>query len=365
VREEDTLQKHYVGVYDPKTGKLEVIEARKMEVRAAVRAHQATEEQVHKVGLEMEGRLSLLLTANSSSPQNALQSRIELGQLFGTKKARKAIASQSENAIGPSRAERGTATKLSATDSAVMSLMSAATNGMATAAELQEEADASKPRPKANLAATDVNDVYTPDNLLGVDMLKHIPIMDWTTAIAAKREIVVGSRHVAARIQREADNIVNLKLLRYMQLLIDFISATRVAYGGTRKLPKRDVLRDALGSSGGGAMPEAVVESVKRRFSTAGAMSRFQADLLITHVCALAMAVDHFEVGVYELQEDLKLEGREMAKYFREIGARVAPLTDAQRRAMKLDKAAGAQRQVAKLKIPLEFPKASAGRKKR
>lgn len=358
------MQKHYVGVYDPKTGKLEVIEARKMEVRAAVTEHQATDEQVHKVGLRMDDGLSpSLLTANFlSSSQSALQSRIELGQLFGTKKARKAIASQSENAIGPSRAERGTGMKMSATDSAVMSLMAAATKGMATAAELQEEADASKPRPKANLAATDINEVYTPDSLLGVDMLKHIPIMDWTTAIAAKQEIVVGSRHVAARIQREANNLVNLKLLRYMQLLLDFISASRVGYGGTRKLPKREVLREALG---GGAMPEAVVESVKRRFSTAGTMSRFQADLLITHVCALASVVDHFEVGVYELQEDLKLEGKEMAKYFREIGARVAPLTDAQRRAMKLDKAAGAQRQVAKLKIPLEFPKASAGRKKR
>lgn len=49
VREEETQQRHYVGVYDPATGKLEVTEARKMEVRAAVREHQATEEQVHQV----------------------------------------------------------------------------------------------------------------------------------------------------------------------------------------------------------------------------------------------------------------------------------------------------------------------------
>ncbi len=42
----DTLLKHYVGVYDPKTGKLDLMEARKMVVRGSVRAHQAAEQDV-------------------------------------------------------------------------------------------------------------------------------------------------------------------------------------------------------------------------------------------------------------------------------------------------------------------------------
>lgn len=40
----DALLKHYLGVYDPKTGKLEVVEARKMVVRGSVRNHQARAE---------------------------------------------------------------------------------------------------------------------------------------------------------------------------------------------------------------------------------------------------------------------------------------------------------------------------------
>jgi DNA-directed RNA polymerase I subunit RPA49 len=40
----DTLLKHYIGVYDPETGKMEVMEARKVVVRGVVRAHQATAE---------------------------------------------------------------------------------------------------------------------------------------------------------------------------------------------------------------------------------------------------------------------------------------------------------------------------------
>jgi DNA-directed RNA polymerase I subunit RPA49 len=52
----DCLLKHYVGVYDPETGKLEVMEARKMVVRGTVRSQQAApeamaERAVGKVGI--------------------------------------------------------------------------------------------------------------------------------------------------------------------------------------------------------------------------------------------------------------------------------------------------------------------------
>lgn len=38
--------KYYVGVYDPETGKLDVMEARSMVVRGTVRAHQPTEKDL-------------------------------------------------------------------------------------------------------------------------------------------------------------------------------------------------------------------------------------------------------------------------------------------------------------------------------
>lgn len=39
------LLKHYVGVYDPKTGDLQVTEARKIVVRGTVRAHDEVGEE--------------------------------------------------------------------------------------------------------------------------------------------------------------------------------------------------------------------------------------------------------------------------------------------------------------------------------
>jgi DNA-directed RNA polymerase I subunit RPA49 len=352
VREEDTLQKHYVGVYDPKTGKLDVTEARKMGVRAVVRAHEATGEQIRQVGLNPEGLYSC-----ANSVQTAAKSRAELA-IFGTKKARKALASQTDNAIGPAKAQRPEGTKVTATTAAVMASMADATGGMATAEELQQEADASKPRPQPNLNATDVKDVYTVDSLVGADTLKHIPVMDWVQAIAEEKEIVVNSRYVAHRIQAQASNIEKLKILRYMLLLIDFYLVTRPGRDGGRMLPKRDAVKAALGG-----VPEAVVESIKRRFAEGGAMPRFKVDLLITHICALACVVDHYEVDMFDLQEDLRLQTAEMSKYFREIGARISALSETQRRTLQLDKATAAQRRVAKLKMPLDFPKVAYARK--
>ena len=40
----DSLLKHYLGVFDPKTGDLQVIEAKKMVIRGLVRSQHAPEE---------------------------------------------------------------------------------------------------------------------------------------------------------------------------------------------------------------------------------------------------------------------------------------------------------------------------------
>jgi hypothetical protein len=40
--------KHYVGVYDPKTGKLEIMEARRLTVRGVVRSQEAAPEALQE-----------------------------------------------------------------------------------------------------------------------------------------------------------------------------------------------------------------------------------------------------------------------------------------------------------------------------
>ncbi|KAJ3496539.1 hypothetical protein NLG97_g2583 [Lecanicillium saksenae] len=81
VREDDSepgskaLLNHFVGIYDPKTGKMEVVEAKKMVMRGAVRAKQASADAMEE----------------KDTKQSMMELKTDLGQTFGTKKARKVI----------------------------------------------------------------------------------------------------------------------------------------------------------------------------------------------------------------------------------------------------------------------------------
>jgi hypothetical protein len=60
----DSLLKHYVGAYDPATGTLQIMEARKMVVRGTVRSHEAAPESIEEkeimtVGFTLVNRMSL------------------------------------------------------------------------------------------------------------------------------------------------------------------------------------------------------------------------------------------------------------------------------------------------------------------
>jgi DNA-directed RNA polymerase I subunit RPA49 len=225
--------------------------------------------------------------------------------------------------------------------------------------ELAVMIDLGKPRPKANMKELDPQKVYTVENVVGLDTMKLIPVRQWVESIKAKRDVRTSSRFVARRVQNQASNTEKLKLLRYMLLLLDFYNNSSPIRGG-RKLPKREDLKKILGD-----VPEAVLEGVKRKFSQGGTMNKAMANSLIMHLCALACMVDNCEVDTWDLKEDLKLETKEMSLYFHEVGAKITTLGDAERKRLGLEKAAAAQHRVAKLKVPLDFPKTPQGKKRR
>ncbi|RFU26890.1 hypothetical protein B7463_g9438, partial [Scytalidium lignicola] len=337
----DSFLKHYVGVYNPETGELELMEARKMTVRGLVKSQAAPPEE--------------------ESAKNTRELRNDLGQTFGTKKARKAIASVTENAIAPGRAARraeGQPAKLDSTASAIMASMAEATAEMATRDQLAREADAAKPRPVANFDAQEPKDVYTLDSLIGEDILKLIPVLEWQEKVKNKKEVVLPSRFVAERISLLVQDARRLRALRYLFCLLKFYTSAK-PNRSERFLPKRPELKKALGD-----VPEAVLESIRRRFSDGSRMSRFHADLLITHACALALVLDNFETDVYMFKDELQLEMKPMQQYFKEVGATITAMPEAKRIARGLEKPAAAQHKFAKLRVPLKFPEVNFVRRR-
>lgn len=191
--------------------------------------------------------------------------RQTLGLEFGTKKARKAIASLTENAIAPTRAgpdgAQATADPLAA---ATLDSISANTASMPTRESLQAAVDASKPRPPANLAATTPAEVYTPEALIGAEELKMVGVKEWMDAFENKEDVKTHSRFVSRRLRglAERKDGKGLKVLRYLLLLLDFYAALKAGRGGGRRLPPKEELAKKMGG-----VQSALVEGVRRRFA--------------------------------------------------------------------------------------------------
>lgn len=325
------LVNHFVGVYDPATGKMQVIEAKKMVVRGAVRAKQASASAMEEKGQK----------------QSMMDLKTDLGQTFGTKKARKVINERVLNAISPQKQPGDKPTEIDGASRAVLDSVGQLTTDMATREELQAVVDEAKPVPVANMEAEEIQDVYEPNVIIGSDILNLVPIREWQEKVRHKEGVQTPSRFVASRVNALAANesaTKRLRVLRYLSFVLVFYLLTKPGRAkGTRRIPPREKLKELLSPA-----PEAVIENIRRKFSDAGEMRKFHIDLLMTHCCVFASIVDNFTVDTQDLRDDLKTDQKTINQYFYEIGGRVKPVSN---------KAEGRTTHVARLAMPLEFPK--------
>ncbi|PFH60568.1 hypothetical protein XA68_10773 [Ophiocordyceps unilateralis] len=326
-REEEPGTQHFLGIFDPKTGRLDLIEAKKMEMRARPRAEETTTQQ----------------EVTQEVPKTMMDRRTDLRQTFGTQKAKKAIRETTLNAVAPSQ-ESGQEAAMKATLEAI----GAVTSHMSTREQLQAAVDSGKPIPKANLEATAVEDVYDMDTLIGRDVFNLVPVREWQEKVRAGDSVETASRFVSARLNKLAaddSTMEQLRVLRYLELLIRFYRTTKAGRrdGGRQLLPRTE-LRQALSPA-----PEAVIENIRRKFSDGGSMRKFHMELLKTHCCVFALIVDGFQTITQQLREDLKVsDDKTMNQFYHEIGAKVKPFK-IQGQSHPL--------QMATLTLPLKFPK--------
>lgn len=277
----------------------------------------------------------------------------ELGRLFGTKKAKKAIAEKERNEITmPATNVDGSPKKLDRATNATLDLIGEAGAGMATREQMQATVDAYKPVPKANLEAEDIQDVYDPVVLIGRDTLNSVPFKDWKESIESGEGIDVSSRYVASRVTdvaRGPNSASRLRLLRYIYYLIVFYaSASRK--GRTRKAVRKKDFCELSGAS------SQVASQIHNKFAERGEINSFHDALILTHVLALVSVIDNFELEIQHLREDLGIDQEKFSQHFGEIGGRVVQAKE---------RGTGKTVRVARLALPLHFPKQRRIRQKR
>ncbi|KAL3476123.1 A49-like RNA polymerase I associated factor-domain-containing protein [Aspergillus californicus] len=384
----DSQLKHYVAVVDPASKTWEFVEVRKVTLRGAVRKAAPAEEEEEE--------------SEDEEIRTIREQRTDLTNTFGTKKSRKATQSMAENAQ-LSNAPEGAAT---AAESALLQSMpaEAATDLASKAAAVQAQVQAAKPIPTANLDAKHPAEVYDLESLVpnGKATLRQLPIKDWQDTISAGLTVATTSRYVSNRVDSivESGNTTHLQLLRFILVLLELARSLRSGKSsstsggkGSKRLPSRDELRRIL--SGGSksdssdssesstpTLPDPTIDAIRRKFAPSGTyLSKNDITFLHTSICALSLHIPPYPAkdGIptpnggntpnelatdpSDLRDDLQLENAGILQYFRELGCRVDKPreTEFEKWGVTGGKAEAATKRVARLKIPVEFPKVSRG----
>jgi len=284
-----------------------------------------------------------------------------LGLAFGTKKSQKAIRALTTNAIQPSpsktksQGQPDNRRQLDPAASAVLSSMAESTFSMPTRDEMQAEIDEGKPRPKPNMEASTVAEVYPLEQLVGGEtVLAGMGVKDWIDTIKAGGDVQIKSRFVARRLRAivESGHVKQVKALRYLLLLIEWFTGLKPGPKSARKVPKLEEMGPLVGIYG-----SETVLNLARRFADGFQLNKWHIDNIITHILAIAISLHNFAMDTHDIREDLKLEAKEVRNYFVELGCTISLPTEAERGALKITKAEGSSHRIAKLKLPLVFPK--------
>jgi DNA-directed RNA polymerase I subunit RPA49 len=322
---------------------------------------------------------------------------------FGTKQSRRAAQSMTENSIltttpsgRPDAVEAAIIASIPAED------LAAASKSSAT---VETELRATKPIPPANMLATHPSDVYPMDTLVpnGLTTLHQLPVKEWKDAVVADLAILTVSRYVSRRVEAIAKwgTMNQLQILRYILILIEFsrclkrtsLKDIKSLGPDSKKLPLRSELRTILSgqTSRGSAeipswantlLPESVIDAIRGKFAPHGAyMSKTDITLLHTTICALSLHIPpmssrdgstitrgsnsptELATDTADLRDDLLVQDSTIVQYFRELGCRVNKPREAEFAVWGIrgGKVEAAARRIARLSLPLEFPKSRHG----
>ncbi|RDI86487.1 hypothetical protein Vi05172_g3336 [Venturia inaequalis] len=333
----EKLLKHYAAVFDPAAGELTVIEVPHVTIRSTLRPSQEELDEA---------------AAREQKRQTMGSLRQTLGMEFGTKKAKKAIASLTENAITPQNAGASAGTRQNALTEAVLNNLATTTASIPTREEKQATIDSAHPRPVPNLDAIRSSEVYALKSLVSDEDLSRLAVKDWEDAIAAGEKIETNMRFVAFRLDALNGKTRMLKVMKYLHILLNFYIALKPLRGGGKKLPTREDLKKATGADG------AILDGIRRNFAQGSELPKWHLDKLILHICALTLHIDDFVTDTHNIREDLRLEPQQMNQYYSELGCKVSQPTEKERTKFGLKSAAeGRSHTVARLNVPPVWPK--------
>ncbi|EPS38374.1 hypothetical protein H072_7885 [Dactylellina haptotyla CBS 200.50] len=342
---EDGLS-YYVGVYDPKTASVDVYPAPLVHVRRQVR------------------RLKEKEIPEKASTGTLLDSRQALSAAFGNRTSKKALIDEQLNAITTSTL--GTTASASVV-SAISSAVDSATALLPTSESLRSGQGNSKylPPVHADEEGVTVDTVYNLDEMVEKRVLDGCltGVRAWEKAVREGGEVesTISPHYVASRIRAVIDSEVNvsnrLKVLRYIEHMINFHRAFIQAFSNTLYRPKIYDNIPADDKAILGHLIDNFTDS-KNQNKNDRQMSKMKLTKLYCWLLILCLKVEEDgKMDIWDLVQDLQIDRKEVEMAAREIGARVEPLKDSFIKMMGITKEEGRDHRIVALRLPLSFPK--------
>lgn len=280
--------------------------------------------------------------------------RTALGEAFGTKKAKAAIANLERNRID--------ADKLHGMELDIVDNVKLLTAELPSREQLELATSQERPTPPANVAATDVEDIYALHSIIPKkewQAMRVAPVLE--EADAEKRMEMLPyaksafvAKHLAKWVALGHQDKV--RMLYYIALLLGVYA--------NRRVRDKTTLMERLGNK----PAEVLVDGVLERFAVARTtgfgklkdrsfvIDPYHEDKLLCYALALMFHVEGFTVEILPLANELNMKSTRLNGLLKALGALVRPIGARNAEAIGLSKKEAATYKVAQLRVPFTLP---------
>ncbi|PIL25986.1 hypothetical protein GSI_11740 [Ganoderma sinense ZZ0214-1] len=292
------------------------------------------------------------------STEERMAQRNNLGETFGTKKAKAAIRARERNRVDID-AMRDVAGHLQDT-------IMANTDSLPTAEEAKATADSSRLIPPYNEDAQRPQDVYALHDVIPEAEFNAIPVNAFKSAKTPQERysLLPWSRSDWVKLQLRLiysapkPDKRDLKTVYYISTMMAF-------YKSSRTVGDKDALQHKLPG-----VPTIILDGLTSRFTekerstNKPKMTPQTQTMLLSYMFALCLRIDDYATDTEGVAHDLGMSPASVNSLFKSLGCTIKKLSPTELKERGLPDAA-AETKRAVLKIPLEFPKSRIKRARR
>lgn len=320
-------------------------------------AHKAVElfraPLVHGQVTSLENRVHKGPKIKLRGARNAAQ-RTALGEAFGTKKAKAAIASLERNRID--------ADKLHDMELDIVDNVKELTLDLPTREQLQDVGVLVRPTPAVNVDATAVEDVYALHSIIPKKEWAAVRIQPVLDEEDAEKRLEMMPYAKSAFVAKNLPKYVALHNTEKVQMV--YYASLLLGIYHNRRVRDKTSLLERLGNK----PAEVLVDGALSRFAVARTtavgkskdrsfvIDPFHEDKLLCYLIALLFHIEGFTVEILPLANELNMKPTRLIGLLRALGAVVKPIGVGMAEAIGLSKKEAATYKVAQLKVPFKLP---------